>query len=442
MQIAEVEFLAATTTVDCDLAAFKRQPLDVIVLDGEPATFLVEVNGPWPLQWHKNGEPISGAVSTSYTTEAVNSGNVGDTYSVQIVGCEMSTEVVASIHDPSAHPVSIGLTFNGSAANGAPTYMNPTDIAGVQLQAYWNNITAGGGEINASGTSDTTLLNSLGEEALGLEDYEITLDFASSGNWGAGTGDANPTQRMLNGLLHSNPGAESHLEFQEVPDGSHTLIVYTVGIPLQFQNQYYKLVGEDEDSDRVIYTEAMNADQYNPIQRYFRGTSTDPANRTLSNYVRFDNVKPVDGYIRFEWGTSTVGFDRGVAINAIQLILDNPALEIDAPSVTSNPTPTVAQEGSAASMTVVATGEGLTYQWLKNGAAIPDGGKIAGATTDTLVVNGLSEAEEGFYSLAIFNDAGSVISSRAKLSMVSSGATMSDDLVVHLKLDETSGTTA
>jgi len=435
MQIAEVEFLAATTTVDCDLAAFKRQPVDVVVLDGEPATFLVEVNGPWPLQWHKNGEPISGAVSTSYTTEAVNAGNASDKYSVQIVGCEMSSEVVATIHDPSAHPVSIGLNFNGSGANGAPTASLPTDVAGVQLQAYWNNVAS------ASGTNDEVLLDSLGEEALGVDDYEITLDFASAGNWGAGTGDANPTQRLLNGTLVAR-GGDAHIEFQEVPDGNHTLIAYTVGIPLQFQNQYYKLVGEDEDSDRVIYTEAMNADQYNPIQRYFRGTSTDPANRTLSNYVRFDNVKPVEGYVRFEWGTSTVGFDRGVAINAIQLILDNPALEIDAPSITANPTPTVAQEGSAASMTVVATGEGLTYQWLKNGAAIPDGGKIAGATTDTLVVNGLSEAEEGFYSLAIFNDAGSVISSRAKLSMVSSGATMSDDLVVHLKFDETSGTTA
>jgi hypothetical protein len=102
----------------------------------------------------------------------------------------------------------------------------------------------------------------------------------------------------------------------------------------------------------------------------------------------------------------------------------------------------VAQDGSAASMKVVATGEGITYQWLKDGAAIPDGGKIAGATTDTITINGLSEAEEGFYSLAIFNDAGSVISSRAKLSSISSGATMSDDLVVHLKFDETSGTTA
>ena len=442
MQIAEVEFLAATTTVDCDLAAFKRQPVDAQVLDGEPATFLVEINGPWPLQWYKNGEPISGAVSTSYTTEAVNSGNVGDKYSVQIVGCEMSQEVVAIIHDPSAHPVSIGLTFNGSAANGAPTYMNPTDIAGVQLQAYWNNITAGGGEINASGTSDTTLLNSLGEEALGLEDYEITLDFASSGNWGAGTGDANPTQRMLNGLVHSRPNAKSHVEFQEVPDGSHTLIIYTVGIPLQFQNQFYRLAGEDEGDDRVVYTDAMNADQYNPIQRFFRGTSTDPNNRTLSNYVRFDNVKPVEGIVRFEWGTTTTGFDRGVAVNAVQLILNNPALDIDPPSVTSNPVPTVAQEGSVAKLTVVAEGEGLTYQWLKNGAAIPDGGKIAGATTDTLIVNGLSEEEEGFYSLAIFNDAGSVITTKAKLTTVSSDAKMTDDLVTHLKFDESSGTKA
>ena len=435
MQIAEVEFLAATTTVDCDLAAFKRQPVDVVVLDGEPATFLVEVNGPWPLQWYKNGEPISGAVSTSYTTDAVNSGNASDKYSVQIVGCEMSVEVVASIHDPSAHPVSIGITFNGSGANGAPTAMNPTDVAGVQLQAYWNNVT------NASGINDELLLNSLGEDALGEDDFDITLDFQSSGNWGAGTGDANPTQRMLNGLVHSQPNVESHIEFQEVPDGSHTLIIYTVGIPLQFQNQFYKLVGEDEGQDRVVYTDQMNADQYNPIQRYFRGSSTDTNNRTLSNYVRFDNVTPVDGYVRFEWGTTTTGFDRGVAVNAVQLILNNPALDIDPPSVTSNPVPTVAQEGSAASLTVVATGEGLTYQWLKNGAAIPDGGKIAGATTDTLTVNGLTEDEEGFYSLAIFNDAGSVITGKAKLKMVSSDAKMTDDLVVHLKFDEGSGTT-
>ena len=155
LQIAEVEFLAATTSVDCDLAAFKRQPVDAVVLDGEPATFLVEVNGPWPLQWYKNGEPIAGAVSTSYTTDPVNAGNVSDKYSVQIVGCEMSTEVGATILDPGTQPVSIGLNFNGSGAKRAPTASLPTDIAGVHLQAYWNNITQG------SGSNDEVLLLSL-----------------------------------------------------------------------------------------------------------------------------------------------------------------------------------------------------------------------------------------------------------------------------------------
>ena len=345
----------------------------------------------------------------------------------------MSQEVIAVIHDPSAHPVSIGVTFNGAGANGAPTAMNPTDIAGLQLQAYWNNLPS------ASGESPEILLNSIGEEALGLEDYEITVDYQSSGNWGCGTGDANPTQRMLNGLIYSNPGTETHFEFQEVPDGNHTLIIYTVGVPLQFQDEFYKLVGEDEDSDRMVYTVQMNADQYNPIQRYFRGASEDPNNRTLSNYVRFDNVKPVEGYVRIEWGTATTGFDRGVAINAVQLILNNPALEIDPPSVTLNPVPTVAQEGSQAKLTVKAEGEGLTYQWLKHGAAIPNGGKIDGATTDTLIVNGMTEDEEGFYSLAVFNDAGSLITTKAKLKTISSGAKMTDDLVVHLKFDEASG---
>ena len=296
MQVAEVGLLAVITT-DCDLAAFKRQPVDTAVLDGEPATFLVEVNGPWSLQWYKNGEPISGADSTSYTTDAVNSGNVSNKYSVQIVGCEMSQEVVASIHDPGANPVSIGVTFNGSGANGAPTAMNPTDVTGIQLQANWNNVT------DASGNNSETLLNSLG-----ADENQVTLDFQSSGNWGSGTGDAIPTQRMLNGLIHSQPGSDSYFQFQNVPAGNHTLIVYTVGIPLQFQGQFYKLVGQSEGQDRVIYTDQMNVDEYNSIERFFRGTSTNPGIRTSSNYVRFDNVEPSDGIVRFEWGTTTTAW--------------------------------------------------------------------------------------------------------------------------------------
>ena len=71
--------------------------------------------------------------------------------------------------------------------------------------------------------------------------FAVIIDFASSGNWGAGTGDSTPTQRLLNGLIYSNPGSYSYIQFQNVPEGNHTLVVYTVGIPLQFQDQFYKL---------------------------------------------------------------------------------------------------------------------------------------------------------------------------------------------------------
>jgi len=426
-QIAEVELLAATESVDCDLARFTRQPLNADVLTGEPATFLVEINGPWPLQWHKNGEPIAGATGTSYTSDPVTAENAGDRYSVEIKGCEISSEVVANIFNPDDHPQSFGVNFVGGGANGTPTSTFDTDIAGVQLQAYWNNYTA------ASGSGEILI------DSKGVESEDVTFEWASSGGWGAGTGDATPTQRLLNGLVHAQPNSESYVSFLDAPAGKHTLIIYTVGIPLQFQEQNYKLLRDEEADEIEIFTKQMNADQHNPIQRYFRGTSTDSNVRTLANYIRFDNVSPDDyGEIRVEWSTKTTGFDRGVAINAVQLILNNPPAG-DPPSIASNPSPTVAQEGSATKLMVEAKGEGLTYQWLKGGAAIPDGGKINGATTNTLTINGMTEDEEGFYSVAIFNNAGSVISAQAKAKVIASDASMKDDLVIHYKFDEASG---
>ena len=423
MQVAEVGLLAVIGDIDCDFVKFNRQPADAFVLDGESASFLVEVNGPWPLQWYKNGEPIPGATSPIYTTEPVNSGNVADKYSVKIGRCKTSNEVKASLLDPSAHPVSIGLTFNGSGANGAPTAMNPTDVAGVQLQAHWNNVT------NASGGNESPLVNSRGQEARNAEGDTVTIDFASSGNWGAGTGDSTPTQRLLNGLIHSQPDSDSYIQFQNVPEGNHTLVVYTVGIPLQFQDQFYKLVGDGDV--RTVYTDQMNVDQYNRNEGYYLGTSTDPNIRTLSNYVRFDNVKPVDGLVRFEWGTTTTGFDRGVAVNAVQLLLDNPALSVESPVVVSSPVDTSVYEWAKAKLSVQVTGGGLKYQWYKDGAIISDGGKFSGATTDTLTVNGVIKDDEGTFNLVISNDGISVMTSDAKLKLKSLTPKFNDGLVAY-----------
>ena len=419
MQIAEVEFLAVTLGADCNKARFLTQPVTTPVLSGSTATFFTEVNGPWPVQWMKNGEKIAGATSLSHTTDAVSAANAGDVYTVEIVGCEVSAEVTADIFTPSA-TTSVGFSFHGGGANGTPTDMNEDDIAGIHPQAYWNNLAGG------SGISDIIFDSDQNESFMFLE-------WQASGEWGAGTGSASATQRMLNGLIQNNPGEPGTLTFGNVPDGNHSIIIYTVGIPLQFQDVDYTVNGQ------TVYTRAINADEYNAAPGFFRGTSADANARTLASYVRFDNVSPSAGNILIEFDTQTEGFDRGGPINAIQILLDSEATGTP-PAITADPQPTVGAEDGTVTVSVTASGDNLTYQWRKDGRNLPNGGNVGGATTANLTISSLSEEDVAIYNVAVFNASGSVISKNVSVRVAN--FQIDEALVGYWKFDESSGSSA
>jgi hypothetical protein len=430
MQVAEVELLAVTDQADCEKARILTPPADTPVLPGEPATFFTVVNGPWPVQWRRNGERIPGATQLTYTTGPITAAEADDVYSVEIVGCEISPEVQAILFSPS-ETKSIGISFEGGGANGAPTEILPTDIAGVHLQAYWNSIAGGTGEL-------VDLVNSDNDAST------ITVQFASSGTWGAGTGNINPQQRLLNGLIFDNPGGDpGQIQFQNVPAGEHTVIAYTVGIPLQFQEQDYWIVDAVTSQPiRQVYTLQMNADQFNPNPVFVRGTSPDPDSRTLANYVRFDKLQPDSaGNITLRWTTTTTGFDRGVAINAVQLLLDPPEIG-EPPILVRGPRPTESLAGGTVVLDALATGDGLTYQWRKNGVNLPASARISGVTTPQLTIRQFGAADVGFYSLFVRNDAGSIVTPAVKAKIVSADRTITDTLITHFRFDETSGFTA
>jgi hypothetical protein len=62
---------------------------------------------------------------------------------------------------------------------------------------------------------------------------------------------------------------------------------------------------------------------------------------------------------------------------------------------------------------VDATGTGpLTYEWRKNGTPIP------GATSATLQITPVTTNDQGTYTVAVTNPAGTVISSGANLSFL------------------------
>ncbi len=88
------------------------------------------------------------------------------------------------------------------------------------------------------------------------------------------------------------------------------------------------------------------------------------------------------------------------------------------PSITTQPSSTMAFEPNAASFSVVATGTSpLSYQWHRNGAPIP------GATSSSYVVSPTTAAlNASSFTVVVSNVAGSVTSSAAMLSVFGSGS--------------------
>ncbi len=91
-------------------------------------------------------------------------------------------------------------------------------------------------------------------------------------------------------------------------------------------------------------------------------------------------------------------------------------LTVRDPFIINQPTGKSVNAGQTASLFVTVGGtQPLTLQWLKDGAALHDGGVISGSATGVLSLNGVSGADAGGYSVVISNVNSSVTSSVATL---------------------------
>jgi len=85
---------------------------------------------------------------------------------------------------------------------------------------------------------------------------------------------------------------------------------------------------------------------------------------------------------------------------------------VQAPAITTGPTSSSVTSGATAALSVVATGDSLTYQWQI------DGVNIAGATAATYTTPALTVADSGKpYTVVVSNSAGSVTSAAAVLTV-------------------------
>jgi hypothetical protein len=269
---------------------------------------------------------------------------------------------------------SVGLSWVGGGANGAPTEMLPVDITGFHPQAYWNNLTGGSG-----GPAPVTTSSNVAHPT-------IMISWATSGEWGAGTGEDDPLQRMLNGMATTSgttDAAASTVTLSGVPAGSHSVFLYTVQVPQEFFNMDFAVVTHDSGGGDVVqrrFIRPLNADEYNPSPGFSLVTADTAATRGVGNMMRFDNVVPgPDGTIEIRYFSpgrvDLPGGDpiRGPGLNGMQLVLDPPPAG-EPPVITRQPVSANGLVGGQITLTIEATGPGLAYQWLKNGQV------IAGAT--------------------------------------------------------------
>jgi N-acetylgalactosamine-6-sulfatase len=98
-----------------------------------------------------------------------------------------------------------------------------------------------------------------------------------------------------------------------------------------------------------------------------------------------------------------------------------------APTVTRHPVPVFLWDGGVASYSVsVIASEPISYQWLRNGVALSDGGGIEGSRTANLLIGGLpaplSLSGSAGYRCQVWNPVGAILSEGAGVTVIAPGA--------------------
>ncbi|WP_414664668.1 immunoglobulin domain-containing protein [Horticoccus sp. 23ND18S-11] len=119
------------------------------------------------------------------------------------------------------------------------------------------------------------------------------------------------------------------------------------------------------------------------------------------------NVQPADA-----------GAYTAVVSNSIGLVTSNAAtltVVAGGPVIATQPQSQHVTAGAAVALTVGATGNALSYQWRKNGVALP------GATNATLSLANAEVASMGFYAVVVSNATGSTTSAPAAVTVNTGG---------------------
>nr|WP_306672428.1 S8 family serine peptidase [Geothrix fuzhouensis] len=323
-------------------------------------TFTVEARGTAPLsyQWWRNGAPIEGATSSSYTLTTFTVADDGARFFAVVsnpYGTVVSSEAILTVLGP---PVITAQPQNISVLLGQPATFSVEASGPGPLGYFWfkNGIAVGG---NSS--------------------TYTTAPTAASDDGGSFT-------VVVNNAVGSTVSNIATLTVLTAPS-----------------------IGAQPQSTSVVAgqtaTFSVTATGTGPLTYQWRKNSAAISGATSSSYTT-PPVTAADNGATF----SVVVTNAQGSVPSGEATLT----VLTAPSIGTQPQSTSVVAGQTATFSVTATGTGpLTYQWRKNGAG------ISGATSSSYTTPAVTAADNGAtFSVVVTNAQGSVPSSDATLTVL------------------------
>jgi hypothetical protein len=420
------------------------QPASVTVTAGQTATFGVTASGTGPMsyQWYKNGAPISGATSNTYTTPATASGDSGAVFTVVVsssAGTVTSGPATLTVQTPAPIAGSI-VPSNAAPPYNSSVMLVPTFSGGT---AVIGSTGVGSSDVTASATSGGSYPTG---PLTGTRTYTLTVK-DSKGNTVSTTCVVTPTQVAItpitpptqtiapapvpftaaasggatNGITWSASGGTFNGSTWTAPNvpGTYTITATSVDEPSVSVTTIVTIsapviltqpVGEHvcTGSGLLLSVTASFASAY---QWNLNGTPIPGA--TSASYTVPSAASANAGNY-----SVTVTNGAGSVTSAVAAVV------VGTTSITSNPTSLSLHPDQTALFSVTGQGLGsLAYQWYQ----IPSGGSVgvalAGATASSYVTPAVDLTfSSAQYYATVTDSCGTVTSTNATLTVTGGNA--------------------